>query len=70
MFAIPPHSPDVNLIENIFHLVRKKFQDDALKRKITKETFAAFSERIKHTIKNIPVETIKVARYSFQKIKL
>ena len=58
MFAIPPRSPDVNPIENIFHLVRKKLQDDALKGKITKETFAAFSERMKHTIKNIPAETI------------
>ena len=64
MFAIPPRSPDVNPIENIFHLVRKKLQDDALKRKITKETFAAFSERIKHTIKTFPLK--KLIKQYFQ----
>ena len=58
MFAIPPPSPDINPIENIFHLVRRKLQGDALKNKITKETFAAFSERIKRTMKNMPIETV------------
>ena len=58
MFPIPARSPDINPIENIFHLVRKQLQDDALRHRIMKETFAAFSERIKCTMKNIPVETI------------
>ena len=36
MFAIPPRSPNINPIENIFHLVRKQLRDDALTHKITK----------------------------------
>ena len=43
--------------------MRKKLQDDALKRKITKETFAAFSEHIKH----IPIETINKTILSMNK---
>ena len=39
MFAIPPRSPDINLIENIFHLVHKQLGQDALRNKIEKESF-------------------------------
>lgn len=67
MFAIPPRSPDINPIENIFHLVRKQLQDDALKNKITKESFAAFSERVKLTMENFPVETINKTIISMKK---
>jgi transposase len=67
MFAIPPRSPDINPIENIFHLVRKQLQDDALRNKITKESFAAFSVRIKRTVKNITVETINKTILSMNK---
>ena len=67
MFAIPPRSPDINPIENIFHLVRKQLQDDALRNKITKESFAAFSERIKYTMKNVPVETTNKTILSMNK---
>jgi hypothetical protein len=67
IFAIPPRSPDINPIENIFHLVRKQLQEDALRKKITKESFAAFSERIKRTMKSIPVETINKTILSMNK---
>ena len=67
IFAIPPRSPDINPIENIFHLVRKQLQKDALRKKITKESFAAFSERIKRTMKSIPVETINKTILSMNK---
>ena len=67
MFAIPPRSPDINPIENIFHLVRRQLQDDALKNKITKETFAAFYQRIKRTMKNMPIETVNKTIHSMNK---
>ena len=67
MFSIPPRSPDINPIENIFHLVRKQLRDDALRNKITKESFAAFSERIKRTMENFPVETINKTINSMRK---
>ena len=67
MFAIPPWSPDISPIENIFHLVHKQLQDDALRNKITKDYFAAFSEQIKYTMKNVPVETINKTILSMNK---
>ena len=39
MFAIPPRSPDINPIENIFHLVRRQLQDDALKKQNNERDF-------------------------------
>ena len=37
LFRIPPRSPDINLIENIFHLVGVCLGKDAIKKKIKKE---------------------------------
>ena len=39
MFSIPARSPDLNPIENVFHLVRKNLHKDALNWEIKKETF-------------------------------
>ena len=57
-FSIPPRSPDLNPIENIFHLVKSKLCEDAYEQHIAKEDFQQFSLRVKNTIENIPVETI------------
>ena len=38
MFAIPPHSPDINPIENTFHLVRRQLSSNAIEQNITKES--------------------------------
>ena len=35
MFSIPSRSPDINPIENFFHLVKKQLNRDALKQNIT-----------------------------------
>ena len=43
LFSIPPQSPDINPIENVFHLVRKKLGEDAKAKEITHEIFEAFS---------------------------
>ena len=58
MFSIPPRSPDINLIENFFHLVKKQLNRDALKENITQESYQQFSDRLKETILNFPVATI------------
>lgn len=54
LFKIPPRSPDLNPIENVFHLVGQTLRKDAQKKDITKETFEMFSERVKRTLLNFP----------------
>ena len=58
MFVIPARSPDVNPIENLFHLVSKKLETDALDMEITNENFEQFSARVEKTMKNFPITTI------------
>jgi len=58
LFKIPARSPDLNPIENIFHLVGKQLKSDACEKNITKETFVAFSNRVKQTMVNFPSEII------------
>ena len=45
MVKIPACSPDLNPIENFFHLVRTKMRSDAIQNNITKETYKQFVER-------------------------
>lgn len=54
LFSIPARSPDINPIENIFHLVRRKLEEDAISSNITRETFDQFSERVKKTFYEFP----------------
>ena len=58
LLKIPPRSPDLNPIENFFHLVGKKLREDALARQITMETFATFRARVIRTIFSIDKKTI------------
>ena len=58
LFSIPPRSSDINPIENLFHLIQSKLDRDALDLNITKETFQRFSEPVRETMKNYPVQTI------------
>ena len=58
LIQIPPRSPDLNPIENFFHLVRCKLKRDALALNITKETLEEFRARIIRTIYSIPVDLI------------
>jgi len=50
MFSITARSPDLNPIENMFHIVRRQLKDDALEKKIQKETYKEFYARVKDTI--------------------
>ena len=57
---IPPRSPDLNPIENMFHTVRKNIDRDAIENQITQETFGQFAERVRQTILSTPIDEIDV----------
>ena len=57
VFCIPPHSPDLNLIESI-GMGNMGIQKDTIKRNITAETFTSFSQRMKIFIQAISKRTI------------
>lgn len=59
LLEIPARSPDINCIENIFHIVKKKLLCDAKRKHITKETFEQFEERVIQTIYNISDRLLK-----------
>lgn len=58
LFHIPPRSPDLNPIENVFNCLKAQMRMDALENRITKENFEHFSERCRKTILNYPVDKI------------
>lgn len=58
LFKIPPRSPDINPIENLFNVVSAKLEKDALDKQITHETFDQFSNRVERTIMNFDIKVI------------
>lgn len=58
VFSIPPRSPDINCIENFFHLVGMKLKQDTIDKNITQETYEQFTKRVKTIIKSYPIEKI------------
>ena len=52
LLSIPPRSPDINPIENFFHLIKRRLVVDALAQNIQKESFEQFSSRVQFTIMN------------------
>ena len=58
LFKIPPRSPDLNPIENVFHLVGKRLDKDAIDKKIKNESYNQFCRRIKQTLYNFPESII------------
>ena len=58
IFSIPARSPDLNPIENMFHLVRKQLHEDAISRNIVKETYEEFAVRVMETVENFPVDLL------------
>ena len=67
MFAIPPRSPDINPIENTFHLVKRQLSPNAIEQNITKENYEQFSVRVRNTILNFPKESIDATIESMEK---
>ena len=60
VFLIPARSPDLNPIENFFHIISRKLSEDAIDRDIQKETFTEFSDRVRQTMLNF--DTSKIDR--------
>ena len=58
LFSIPSRSPDLNPIENFFHLINNELRRQVLEENIMKETFESFSARVKETMLNFPIATI------------
>ena len=67
IFAILPDSPDINLIENTFHLVRRQVSSDIIEQNITKETYKRFCMRVRNTILNFLAESINATIESMEK---
>ncbi len=58
LFAIPPRSPDLNPIENLFKIAKDKLKEDAISRGINLETKDDFEKRKRDTLLSISVETV------------
>lgn len=58
LFKIPARSPDINPIENIFHIVKRKLAKDAIDRNILRESFVQFTERVKQALNSIDTKVI------------
>ena len=55
---IPARSPDLNPIENIFHLVKKNLEHEAIAKSITSETFKQFSERVLRSFDSLSIDVV------------
>ena len=53
-----PRSPDLNPIENIFHIASKKLEKDALNEGIAHGSYEEFCDRVQRTISGISLELI------------
>lgn len=58
VFKIPPRSPDLNPIENIFKLLGDKLRKDAIEHNIEAESYRPFRRRIIRTLMALPMTTI------------
>ena len=58
LLSIPPRSPDINPIENLFHLVRKELDRQAIAENKVSETYNEFANRVINTFKSFPTQTV------------
>jgi len=58
LHEIPARSPDINVIESIFHLLRMDLEDEAICENITLETFEQFRDRVFRSLERLPVDLI------------
>jgi transposase len=58
MFSIPPRSPDLNPIENVFNCIKADLKQQALDNEITNENLESFTERCRQTLLDYPIENI------------
>ena len=57
-FTIPPRSPDLNPIENVFNVVKRKLGEEALQKRITKENVEEFSARVRANLEGTSADYI------------
>lgn len=67
LLSIPPRSPDLNPIENIFNLTHRKLSKQALQKRIQQESFEDFERRVIQTLFSIPVEIVNKTIASMDK---
>ena len=53
MQVIPARSPDLNPIENLFHIVRKKMEAEILQKNIIHQSWDELVERVKFNILSV-----------------
>jgi len=71
LVTIPPRSPDLNPIENIFHCVSEQLRKDAIMRNLQYESFENFQDRIVSTIRGMPTHVIdKTIASTHKRLKL
>ena len=58
LHRLPSRSQDLNPPENIFHLVKMNLEKEALKQKITNESFEEFRERVFNSFQHIDTEIV------------
>jgi transposase len=58
LFEIPVRSSDLNPIENLFHIVKKQLESQAISECIYQETWPEFKARVRKTILKIPTTYI------------
>ena len=51
-------SPDLNPIENMFHIAKKELKRQVIDSQIVRETWQEFKSRVIKTLHNIPVDNI------------
>ena len=58
LFAIPARSPDLNPIENLFHVTKSELEAQPIASGIQQESWHEFKARVKKTILETPVSCI------------
>ena len=58
MHEITPRSPDINVIESIFHLLRMNLEEEAVTENITCETFEQFRDPVLKSLERLPRDVI------------
>ena len=58
LFRIPARSPDVNPIENIFQVAKKKLAQEAIDKHLKKESFQQFKDRVNRTLFDVDIKLI------------
>ena len=58
LISIPPRSPDLNPIENVFHIAVKALERDTMTKQIVCESYEQFVDRIIPVLYSIPCSVI------------